>query len=42
MIPDSHNLIFFEKHISVTIKYSIVSWSKLGYVPYRQKYKGEG
>ena len=27
MIPDSHNLISFEKHISVTIKYTIVSWS---------------
>ena len=41
MIPDSHNLISFEKHISVTIKYTIVSWSNWGYVPYLQKYKGE-
>ena len=43
MIPDSHNLISFEKHISVaTIKYKIVSWSNWEYIPYLQKYKGEG
>ena len=42
MIPDSHNLISFEKQILVTIKYKSVSWSNWGYIPYRQKYKGEG
>ena len=42
MIPDSHNLISFEKQILVTIKYKIVSWSNWGYIPDLQKYKGEG
>ena len=43
----SHNSRFIQpdflwKYISVTIKYTIVSLSNWGYVPYLQKYKEEG
>ena len=41
MIPDSNNLISFQRHISVTVKYTLASWFNLGDIPSLQKYKGE-